>query len=91
MDAYALSSPHVEYADEAPGVPCPVCLTCGTRHLRAECPLGTRILIRLRQGRATERALCHLGDLDEVLTTLDALRRRGLARRGPGTRWEAAE
>jgi hypothetical protein len=91
MDAYALSSPFAESADEAPGIPCTTCTTCGTRHLRAECPVEVRLLARLRQGRATERALCRLGDLDEVLTTLDALRRRGLARRGPGTRWEAAE
>jgi hypothetical protein len=90
MDGYALSSPCVESADEAPGVPCPACSTCGARHLRAECPVEVRLLARLRRGRASERALCNLGDLDEVLTTLDALRRRGLARRGPGTRWEVA-
>lgn len=91
MDAYALSSPFAESADEAPGIPCTTCTTCGALHVRAECPLGTRILIRLRQGRATERALCRLGDLDEVFAALEVLRRRGLARRGPGTRWEAAE
>lgn len=88
MDGYALSSPRAEAADDVPGVPCPVCATCGARHVRAECPVGTRILLRLRRGRAAERTLCQLGDLDEVIYAIEALRRTGAIRRGPRARWE---
>lgn len=37
MDGYALSSPHVESADEAPGVPCAECPRCGSLRL-SPCP-----------------------------------------------------
>lgn len=88
MDGYTLPSPIGDRADEAPGVPCIACPTCGARHLSAACPLATRILLRLRRSRAAERTLCQLGDLDEVIYALAALVRQGTIRRGHRARWE---